>query len=55
LFDRFWQERPADSRGLGLGLAIVQGIVNAHGGTIQVQSELNKGTSITIVLPAIVS
>jgi signal transduction histidine kinase len=55
LFDRFWQERPADSRGLGLGLAIVQGIVNAHGGTISVRSEVDMGTSMTIMLPAVLS
>ena len=52
LFDRFWQERPADSRGLGLGLAIVQGIVSAHGGTIEVRSELGGGTTMTMVLAA---
>jgi signal transduction histidine kinase len=53
LFDRFWQERPSDSRGLGLGLAIVQGIVNAHGGTIRVQSEPGRGTMMSFVLPAV--
>ena len=53
LFDRFWQERPSDSRGLGLGLAIVQGIVNAHGGTIRVESELGRGTTMSFVLPAV--
>jgi signal transduction histidine kinase len=53
LFDRFWQERSSDSRGLGLGLAIVQGIVNAHGGSIHVQSETGRGTTMTFVLPAL--
>ena len=52
LFDRFWQERPSDSRGLGLGLAIVQGIISAHNGTIQVQSEIGSGTTVTFVIPA---
>jgi signal transduction histidine kinase len=51
LFDRFWQERPDDSRGLGLGLAIVQGIVNAHGGALHATSVLNAGTTITLMFP----
>jgi PAS domain S-box-containing protein len=39
--------------GTGLGLSIVKGCVELHGGTIQVQSELNRGTTFTICLPYI--
>ena len=37
--------------GTGLGLAIVKHIVNLYKGTIHLESELDKGTTITIVLP----
>ncbi|HTV19510.1 MAG TPA: hybrid sensor histidine kinase/response regulator [Polyangiaceae bacterium] len=49
VFDRFWQkERRTD--GLGLGLAIAQGIVQAHGGSIHVESALGEGTSFWFTL-----
>jgi CheY-like chemotaxis protein len=38
--------------GRGLGLAAVQGILRAHGGSIQVQSQVGKGTTMTVLLPA---
>ncbi len=53
LFEPFWQaprEGAAKSRGLGLGLFIVQQIVEAHGGTIAVRSE-NEQTTFTVRLP----
>jgi signal transduction histidine kinase/DNA-binding NarL/FixJ family response regulator len=50
IFDRFWQ---ADRKrtGVGLGLPIAKGIVNAHGGRIDVRSVLGSGTTFQITLP----
>jgi signal transduction histidine kinase len=39
------------ARGTGLGLAITQKIIHEHGGTIQVESEPDKGSCFTIILP----
>jgi signal transduction histidine kinase len=54
VFERFGQGRHDHSsrtKGTGLGLAIVKGLVDAHGGTVKLESELGKGTIVSIYLP----
>jgi PAS domain S-box-containing protein len=51
IFDPFTQENRKDSseaRGSGLGLAIVKKIIDAMGGTVEVESEIGKGTIFTV-------
>ena len=58
IFDRFFRVNKARSRkdgGMGLGLAIVRQIIEAHGGTIKVESDMGKGTTFWIALPRMVS
>jgi signal transduction histidine kinase len=52
LFDRYWQARSTRSAGAGLGLYIVKGIVEAHGGRIMVESVPGSGTTFSFTLPA---
>jgi two-component system sensor histidine kinase/response regulator len=54
LFDPFrrrWGDRPASSKGLGLGLYISQQIAQAHGGMVGVTSSVDAGTTFTVRLP----
>ena len=57
IFERFYRGEKSRKRakgiGFGLGLSIVQWIVNQHGGTIEVFSELKKGTEFIIQFPMI--
>jgi len=55
LFDRFWQANKATRSGAGLGLFIVKGIIEAHRGTLVVESVLGQGTRFSFTLPAAVS
>ncbi len=51
VFDRYWQARRTDRRGVGLGLAIVRGIVEAHGGSVRVESRVGEGTTFYFTVP----
>lgn len=51
LFDRYWRPQNSRGRGVGLGLYIARGIVEAHGGKLRVESELGRGTSFSFCLP----
>jgi signal transduction histidine kinase len=53
VFDRFYRGASNERRnpGTGLGLSIVKSLVDLHGGTIDVRSELGRGTTFTISLP----
>jgi two-component system heavy metal sensor histidine kinase CusS len=54
IFDRFYRIDPARSQnpgGYGLGLAIVKSIVNLHGGKVEVESCVGKGTTFRLIFP----
>lgn len=53
LFDRFSQSTDTGRGGAGLGLAIVEGVAEAHGGTVRVDSQVGKGSTFTLVLPKV--
>jgi signal transduction histidine kinase len=41
-----------ETKGSGLGLALVQHIMEAHGGSVELDSSLGKGSTFTLVIPA---
>ena len=54
VFDRFWQADGSSKRkyqGVGIGLSLVKELVEIQGGTVEVQSQENKGTTFTVRLP----
>ena len=51
VFDPFFTTKPAGA-GAGLGLSLCQRIILANHGTIRIDSEVGKGTTVTICLPA---
>jgi two-component system NtrC family sensor kinase len=50
IFDPFFTTK-ADGKGVGLGLAVLYGIVKAHDGEVEVTSRINQGTTFTVTLP----
>jgi signal transduction histidine kinase len=52
IFQPFFRgENTANSKGYGIGLSLVERIINLHNGNIQVQSEINEWTEFSISLP----
>ncbi len=51
IFKRFWQGRPGDRAGAGLGLGIVKGIAEAHGGDVGVSTNVGKGSRFWFSVP----
>jgi len=52
IFDRFWQARKKERRGIGLGLSICKATVEAHGGSIWAESSVGVGTTVFFTVPA---
>jgi len=62
VFERFFRGKPRDKegnlldvRGMGQGLFVVKAVVEAHGGSVQVESSPSKGTTVRLYLPLVPS
>lgn len=56
VLERFYRAdaaRPRQGQGAGLGLAIVQSIMQLHGGTISIRSEIDRGTTVMLTFPTV--
>ena len=53
IFKRFWRRKRSDGSGAGLGMAIVQRVAQANGGSITLRSEEGKGTAFIVRLPPV--
>jgi len=53
VFDRYWTGREGNPNGTGLGLYITQGIIKAHGGSIEASSEPGLGSTFRFTLPRV--
>lgn len=53
IFERFFRVEHVRPRGSGIGLSLAKALVELHGGTISVESELKKGSTFTISLPVV--
>ncbi|QRK13419.1 HAMP domain-containing histidine kinase [Archangium violaceum] len=51
LFERFWRASSVSERGTGLGLSIVKSIVEAHGGSLWVETQVGRGSTFFFTLP----
>jgi signal transduction histidine kinase len=54
VFERFYradEARPSDKGGTGLGLTIVRKVIEAHGGRVDVKSQVDKGATFSVWLP----
>ena len=52
IFESYWQAKPGAQRGVGLGLSIAKGLVEAQGGKLWLESRVGMGATFFVSLPA---